>query len=207
MPRAFDETERTTIRERLMTAGLQRFSAQGIRATRVDDIARDAGIAKGSFYAFFPSKEDLFMSVADARDIGHKEAMREWLRHAVGDPVTLLGSFFDLLMQQIETDPVLRIVRDSGELSHLTRRIAPERLRENARRDADFVVEISELLRDRHKVGFADPHAIEGLMVLMLSLSMQSELIAASADYPAAVRLLKSMFISRLWKGPADDQG
>ena len=207
MPRAFDETEKARIRERLMKAGLQRFSAQGIRATRVDDISRDAGIAKGSFYVFFSSKEDLFMSIADAQDIGHKQEMREWLREPKGDPVALLGAFFDLLMQRIETDPVLGIVRDSSELGHLTRRIAPQRLHENARRDAEFITEIAELLRDRHKIRFADPATIEGLMVLMLSLSMQSELIAASADYPAAVRLLKSMFISRLWKGPADDRG
>ena len=63
------------------------FSRTGVRAARVGDICADVGIAKGSFYAFFASKEDLFMAIADDRDLMHKRDMMAkhgFVYHSVG---------------------------------------------------------------------------------------------------------------------------
>lgn len=51
------------IRERLLSAGRELFSRYGLRKTTVEDITRAAGIAKGTFYLFFPSKEALYGEV------------------------------------------------------------------------------------------------------------------------------------------------
>ncbi|MBC7097821.1 TetR/AcrR family transcriptional regulator [Candidatus Bipolaricaulota bacterium] len=63
MPRAFREDERVVIRERLLSAGRELFSRYGLRKTTVEELARAAGIAKGTFYLFFPSKEALYGEV------------------------------------------------------------------------------------------------------------------------------------------------
>jgi len=39
---------------------------QGLSAARVEDIARRAGMAKGSFYLHFRNKEEAFMDIVDA---------------------------------------------------------------------------------------------------------------------------------------------
>jgi AcrR family transcriptional regulator len=62
--RRFSDQERSLILERLLEAGHRRFSAFGLKKTSVAELADDAGIAKGSFYAFFGSKEELFLEVA-----------------------------------------------------------------------------------------------------------------------------------------------
>lgn len=41
------------------------FMAQGYAATRVEPIARDAGISTATLYTFFPSKAELFQAVID----------------------------------------------------------------------------------------------------------------------------------------------
>jgi|GEM_PF-2562127 len=46
-------------KERLIEAGIFYFSMNGIEATRVEDITKKAGVAKGTFYTYFSSKEDL----------------------------------------------------------------------------------------------------------------------------------------------------
>ena len=51
------------IRERLLAAGREFFSRYGLRKTTVEELARKAGIAKGTFYLFFPSKEALYREV------------------------------------------------------------------------------------------------------------------------------------------------
>jgi len=50
---------RPSQRDRLLDAAMQRLHAQGFNASGVQDIAADAGIAKGSFYNHFESKEAL----------------------------------------------------------------------------------------------------------------------------------------------------
>lgn len=49
----------------ILDAALQEFSARGYEATRVDDIARRAGLSKGGLYAHFESKEEIFAALVD----------------------------------------------------------------------------------------------------------------------------------------------
>ena len=49
--------------EEILTAAFQVFAAHGYEATRIDDVARMAGIAKGTIYLYFPDKERLFQAV------------------------------------------------------------------------------------------------------------------------------------------------
>ncbi|MCC6776325.1 MAG: TetR/AcrR family transcriptional regulator [Hyphomicrobiales bacterium] len=46
--------------EKILDSALAEFSQRGFAATRIEDIARGAGLAKSGFYAHFRSKEDVF---------------------------------------------------------------------------------------------------------------------------------------------------
>jgi TetR/AcrR family transcriptional regulator of autoinduction and epiphytic fitness len=48
---------------RICTAALARFLTDGFERTRMLDVARDAGLAKGTLYLYFPTKEALFEGV------------------------------------------------------------------------------------------------------------------------------------------------
>ncbi|OLT24729.1 TetR family transcriptional regulator [Actinomadura sp. CNU-125] len=52
-------------RERLVTAARGVFEERGFLDTRVAHITRHARVAYGSFYTYFPSKEAVFLEVAD----------------------------------------------------------------------------------------------------------------------------------------------
>lgn len=52
-------------REKLVTAAREVFEEQGFLDTRVAHIAGRANVAYGSFYTYFPSKEAVFLEVAD----------------------------------------------------------------------------------------------------------------------------------------------
>ncbi|ANY66119.1 hypothetical protein BBD42_06345 [Paenibacillus sp. BIHB 4019] len=51
------------IRDRIIESAVRHFSEKGYVATSIQDISDDCGIAKGSLYKFFPSKEELFKEV------------------------------------------------------------------------------------------------------------------------------------------------
>ena len=56
-PRAPQESGR---RQAILDAALVEFAAHGFAAARLDDVARRAGIAKGTLYLYFADKEALF---------------------------------------------------------------------------------------------------------------------------------------------------
>ena len=57
MPAIFSEEERRGLRLRMLDIGWELLRDKGFRALRVEDVARRAGLAKGTFYHFFPSKD------------------------------------------------------------------------------------------------------------------------------------------------------
>lgn len=50
-------------REAILTAALEEFSAHGFVAARLDDVAKRAGVAKGTIYLYFADKEALFQEL------------------------------------------------------------------------------------------------------------------------------------------------
>ena len=56
---------KTTTRERLITTAAELFWKQGYAQTGVNEIIQQAQATSGSFYHFFPTKEDLLLAVVD----------------------------------------------------------------------------------------------------------------------------------------------
>ncbi len=50
-------------REAILSAALDEFSSRGFEAARLDDVARRAGVAKGTIYLYFRDKESLFQEL------------------------------------------------------------------------------------------------------------------------------------------------
>jgi AcrR family transcriptional regulator len=87
-------------REAILAAALDEFSARGFAATRLDDVAQRAGVAKGTIYLYFRDKESLF-----------QELIRTMLTPLVGTiealgkadlPISALAEHFaDLFVREI----------------------------------------------------------------------------------------------------------
>jgi AcrR family transcriptional regulator len=68
---------REATRSRLLTSGIQLFSAHGLNGVTTHDIAREAGVASGTFYLHFSDKNALFHEIAvdtEARLRAHIES-------------------------------------------------------------------------------------------------------------------------------------
>ena len=63
--KAFTEQEADIILQNLKAAARRYAASRGVRKTTVDELAREAGISKGAFYKFYPSKEMLFFEILE----------------------------------------------------------------------------------------------------------------------------------------------
>ncbi len=196
MPRAFEDAERNRLRAALLAAGLKRFEREGLRAARIDDLCRDVGIAKGSFYAFFPSKEELFMALVEKREEKHRADMRRFLRGAEGGPQAVAGGFFDLIVRKIETDPVLNIVLINGEIPYLVRKLGAARFEAGQQADLAFANEAAELWAAEGRPPI-DAGELIGLLTIMMALVTQRRHMT-EGQYRPALALLRELFVGRL---------
>jgi AcrR family transcriptional regulator len=53
-------------RDAILAAALDEFAERGFAATRLDDVAKRAGVAKGTIYLYFRDKESLFQELVRA---------------------------------------------------------------------------------------------------------------------------------------------
>ncbi|WP_166907990.1 TetR/AcrR family transcriptional regulator [Mycobacterium sp. DL440] len=81
--------------QRLLNTAAELFANQGIRAVGIDQILREAGVAKASLYSSYGSKDALVM--AYLTDLDHADRNR-WEQAVAGidDPVRRILMFFDL---------------------------------------------------------------------------------------------------------------
>jgi AcrR family transcriptional regulator len=62
MPRSLDPAER---RARLVSAAASTFAKRGVANTPVSEIVKAAGVAQGTFYLYFTSKDDIVHAVVE----------------------------------------------------------------------------------------------------------------------------------------------
>lgn len=79
MPRVADREAR---RAELVMAAANAFAQQGVANTAVSDIVKAAGVAQGTFYLYFESKDDVVLAVAER----FGSAMIEGVERAVAAP-------------------------------------------------------------------------------------------------------------------------
>lgn len=103
----FDDAERERIRGALIESGRELFARYGLKKTTVAELTDAVGIADGTFYRFFDSKLDLYVTVLEREG----EAMRPRVLaplEAEEDPEAAIAAFLRGLMDEIETDPIVR---------------------------------------------------------------------------------------------------
>ncbi len=95
--------------QEITAAALAAFAENGYAATRVDDVARRAGVSKGLLYLYFKTKEELFKAVVrglvmpridaltesvDTSDLTAEEFLRgpflEFVKTIPGSPVSIV---------------------------------------------------------------------------------------------------------------------
>ena len=101
---------RAARREAILAAALDEFSSQGFTAARLEDVARRAGIAKGTIYLYFRDKETLFQELVRSMltpVIGTVEALRD-----VDVPMrTLSEHLLDIFVDQILSTRRREVIR------------------------------------------------------------------------------------------------
>lgn len=175
MPRAFTDPERDAIRERLLTAGRDLFARRGIRATTVEALARTAGISKGAFYLFYPSKEALFFALMEEIEVEIQGRLEAQVDEAPREAVRLL--LRSSLTAQAD-HPLLQLAM-SDEAVSVMRSMSPEVQEAFLDRDVDLTARIAARLAEAGLQLTVDPPVLAGLLRALVFVGMHRDDVGA----------------------------
>jgi TetR/AcrR family fatty acid metabolism transcriptional regulator len=92
--------------QQIIEAAVRVFARNGYYNSRVSDVAREAGVASGTIYLYFKTKDDILVTL-------FREKMAAWVSHvreAIArepDPVAKVKSLVALHFSVLERDPAL----------------------------------------------------------------------------------------------------
>ena len=97
--------------EELLAAALTVFGEQGYRATTLEEVAKRAGVSKGTVYLYFASKDDLFRAMVEKYVIALLELAEARAREHTGSASTLLESMIRTMWSALSQPEMVCLTR------------------------------------------------------------------------------------------------
>lgn len=143
MPR-FSDNEKEVIRQRLLTEGERLFTTFGLKKVSIDEIIAATGIAKGSFYTFYSSKEHLFMDIAVSQQEKMWSEMVAFLQeHSDLSPRELVKQTVMLMLGQFSRYPFIQSI-DSDTTNYLFRKLPKEVIEAHTKDDSAELLKLEQ---------------------------------------------------------------
>lgn len=91
----------------ILKYGRELFGSKGFKDTNVAEIAKMAGMATGTFYNYYPSKDKLFMEIYLEENIKLKKDIMESV-DLEADPIHVMKEIMFLNLKGMTSNPILR---------------------------------------------------------------------------------------------------
>lgn len=107
-------------KQELVLAAFQLFSEQGYSQTSVSDIVRKTGVAQGTFYYYFPSKDDILIAVVHHVIADFEKRLAEVVNHPSLTLTEKLEQLICLLPEMLQQrgDLIAFIHKDANAMLH-----------------------------------------------------------------------------------------
>jgi AcrR family transcriptional regulator len=152
-------------RARLVEAARTVFERDGFLDARITDITKEAGVASGTFYTYFDSKEEIFRAVVEAVQ---EDMLHPRLRERLGeeDPLALIDAANrDYLLAYKRNARLMALFEQVAQIDDDFREL-------RRKRGTAFVRRNAKMIRQLQESGRADPeldpliaaHALSGMV-------------------------------------------
>ncbi|WP_042141900.1 TetR/AcrR family transcriptional regulator [Paucisalibacillus sp. EB02] len=200
MPRGFNANEKEFIRDKLLSAARELFSSLGLKKTSIKDLTGKAGIAQGTFYNFFESKEVIYFLLLEQDE---KEIKQNVINKLMSKEITP-SNFANVIyttVKQIENYPLIRRLYTTEEYELLVRKLPNELLKEHSEND---ILSLNPLLDQWKNKGEVDANlsnevVTSALRALFLMTIHKREI--GEDVYDQSLQFLAEGIALRLFKG------
>lgn len=183
--------QRKQIHETLLTQSKELFIQYGFSKTSIDDIVNACGIAKGSFYSYYPSKEELFYAVLRREEEIKNKIIVEVMNESL-PPKELLIRFFEISFKAIEENAFLQNLYQRGEYEKIMKRLPKELIEDHAKEDVESSLDFVKFLQGKG-ITEEDPEILIGLFRIIMLLPLHREEIGEQTFLKTIKKLIECL--------------
>jgi AcrR family transcriptional regulator len=190
-------------RERLLDAASQLFSSQGIGPTGVDALIDAAGVAKATFYSYFPSKDDLIVAWLGDGRTRWLDRVRRRAKEIAGESVETIPAFFEAVAEWLEAEncrgcPYLNTAVELVDAGHPAQQMIDDYLSEERTYLQDLLLSAPHRAPTTHGGAARLAAELQLLLTGAISLSVaRRDSSPARQARDAAIRLVGSAISER----------
>lgn len=190
MPR-FTEQEKERIKEKLLLEGEKLFASIGLRKITIDNLTEAVGISHSAFYAFYDSKEQLFMEI----NMRNKAAIYKRLDAMLAEksklpPKELAKCYILFLRKELFSDPII-LSLDNSLIEYISRRVSPELIQSNELIDQEA---IEKLTKAGVRLRYSNKYTVKATQAVFVGISC----LDADEDQEAIIEILVDALVEKL---------
>ncbi len=189
MPKIFNDLEKTMLRNSLISKGKDLFIRYGLKKTSITDLTKAVGIAQGTFYGFFGSKEELFFEILEHEQQLLQERLFQEIPDSGKITKEILKRFLTKAFELVEENPFISQLYLQGEYEMLVSKIPPEKLEEHMKKDSDVSMLMFRKWQSDGTIIEKDPEIIAGVFRSLFLLSLHKKEIGENI-YKGTMELL-----------------
>lgn len=200
MVKAFTDQEKEWIEQELIVKGRELFGQFGLKKTSIKDLTEAVGIAQGSFYNFFGSKEELYFEILQKEEEVIRGGLMAEFFSTDGDgqiSKETLINFLKAGFEIIETNPLLKRIFVEDEYQRMLRKLPKEKLEEHFENDADVLVPLITHLQEVGLIIQRKPEIITSALRALIIISLHKKEIGEEV-YDETRDLLIELFVDGL---------
>ena len=144
MPKGFTQAEKEQIHKDLLVKGRALIVDKGFKKTSVSAITKAVGIAKGSFYMFYQTKEELFIDILEEIESQIQDEMLREIESSALPADALLKKLLKSRLRSVMEDDILSMTLRTDLIQEIWTKLPEERRRDNIKRDEDFLKALLE---------------------------------------------------------------
>lgn len=199
LSRGFNSYEKQIIRNSLIEQGKFLFSKYGFQKTSIREITKDVGIAQGTFYSFFKSKEELYFVILESEEKGIREQLFNVEKFKEQQPKKVIKDILHQMIYIIETNPLIRQLFLGTNMEDMLRKLPPDLLEKHFRNDSTSLITIIETWRSEGVIFKENPEVIAGVLRSLFVLTLHQHEIGETV-YRETVEVLINLIVDGLFK-------
>lgn len=202
MGKAFSEAELQRIKQRLLSDSEPLFAQQGVRKTTIDQLCKNVGIAKGTFYRFYDTKEALLFDIFVSLEAKIKQQVTDELAvHGL----TLKQQIIRVILAQfsaMSAHPILQMILQPEEFTAFADRLGEDQRKALSEKDNKGVEQMLAPLLEQQKLAINDPHEISAMLRALFVLVVHRDELMSN-DFNQLLTFFVNAVINELIPEPS----
>jgi len=192
MPKGFTEQEKKIIKDNLIEKGTDLFGTYGLKKTNVEEITSAVNIAKGSFYSFYSSKEELFLDILQRTEKKVIKEIQQLLKNMKKNPKGTFKDFIRFHFRVPKEQPIIQQIADKNTRDYLIRKLQNNPNLKQVMQTYEYIPQFIKMWQNSGFIIKKDPQILAGILKSLFTIGLDEETVVyiGKEKYPEIIETL-----------------